>query len=157
MDSVRFGRALGLGARSAAKAVMMAADAAASPNPAARPGQSAVRGVAQAVSQSVLQTGAKARQTQAGLARGGKRFGEAAWGPFVRLSGVLWLELTGVFFGLFLLTALMSAWKLRGSLRDTGLNHAAHERLLWSIGMALVFGYFSLSSFIRAARRERRQ
>ena len=47
----------------------------------------------------------EARATTAGVKRGGKRFGEAVWGPAARLSGVLWLELTGVFFGLFMLTS----------------------------------------------------
>ena len=159
MDSVRFGRALGLGARSAAKALVMAADAASAPAPRGKtatvPKQTEIG--ERASIHAAAQAAVKVRASQAGLARGGKRFGEAVWSPFVRLSGVLWLELTGVFFGLFLLTALVSAWKLRGSLHDTGMNHLEHQRLLWSIAMAIVFGYFSISSFVRAARRERRR
>jgi len=158
MNSVRFGRALGIGARSAAKALVMAAEAAAAPKPSSgsaaqplsRAGASGTR-----LGETAARTTAQVRTTHAGLARGGKRFGEAVWGPFVRLSGVLWLELTGVFFGLFLMTALASAWKLRGSLHDTGLNHTDHQHLLWSISMAMLFGYFCVSSFVRAGRRER--
>ncbi len=34
----------------------------------------------------------------------------------MRLSGVLWLEVSGVFFGVFALLALGYLWKLRGAL-----------------------------------------
>ena len=40
-------------------------------------------------------------ETTEGLTRGTKQLGESVWRPFVRLSGVLWLEFTGVFFGIF--------------------------------------------------------
>src|ERR1700712_1064106 len=95
MDSVRFGKALGFGARQAAKALLTAADAATSPNPSTVPAQaqearSAPKPrVAEALSQKAARTTAQVRQTKAGLARGSKRFGEAAWGPFVKVSGVL--------------------------------------------------------------------
>jgi hypothetical protein len=89
------------------------------------------------------------------LTQGSKRFGEAVWRPFIRLSGVLWLEFTGVFFGIFAVYAASGAWKLRGDLRETAANHDAHMHLLMAAGMALVFGYFCVSSFVRAARRGR--
>ncbi len=177
MDSVRFGRALGIGARQAAKALITAADAATSPNPTAssptaartpsqatrpqRPTPAARSGemlgrAGETLSQRAARTTTQLRDTHQGIARGGKRFGEAVWGPFLHLSRALWLELTGVFFGLFLLTALLNAWKLRANLRDTGANHDLHQRLLFSIAMAAVFGYFTISSFVRANRRPRR-
>ncbi len=101
--------------------------------------------------------GAAARvvRTGEGLAQGTRRFGESAWRPFVRLSGVLWLELTGVFFGLFLLTASIDAWRLRATALHRAADRAGFHHLLWSLGMAAVFGYFSVSSFVRARRRER--
>ena len=43
------------------------------------------------------------QQTGQGLKEGSKRFSEAVGKPFVKLSGVLWLEFTGVFFGIFAL------------------------------------------------------
>jgi hypothetical protein len=96
------------------------------------------------------------REVKAGVARGSKRFGEAIWGPFVHLSGVLWLEVMGVFFGLFVLTASMNVWKLRGNLHDIGVNHTEHQHLLFSVVMLVVFGYFCVSSFVRAGRKSRR-
>jgi len=169
MDSVRFGRALGIGARHAAKALMTAADAAAAPNPSANrtpgtqppnpqpPKPTETPRTGATLGQRAAQTTAQVRQTKEGIARGSKRFGEAAWGPFVKLSGVLWLELTGVFFGLFVVTAAINTWKLRGDLHETTLNHTAHQHLFWSAAMTIIFGYFCVSSFVRAARRGRRQ
>jgi hypothetical protein len=104
--------------------------------------------------QQAARTTVQVRQTKEGLKRGSKRFGEAAWGPFVKLSGVLWLELTGVFFGIFALFAGGGAWKLRGELHQTATNHDAHVHLLFSAAMALVFAYFCVSSFVKASRRQ---
>ena len=165
MDSGRLGRVLGIGTRLAAKTLVQAVDAATAPNPAARgttsrPMAEAPTRVASAgerLGETTRRAKAQAQQTQAGVKRGGKKFGEAVWGPFVRLSGVLWLELTGVFFGLFLVTAAVNTWKLRGNLHETTVNHDAHLRLLWSVVMAGVFGYFCVSSFVRARRREKRR
>ena len=163
MDSVRFGRALGLGARGAAKALAMAADAASSPNPSdgrrASPAPATASGINRSgtrLGETTARTTQQVRQTTAGVARGGKRFGEAAWGPFVKVSGQLWLELAGVFFGLFVLTAGINAWKLRAYGHDSVLNHSEHQHLLYSIAMAVVFGYFCVSSFVKASRRGKR-
>jgi hypothetical protein len=73
----------------------------------------------------------------------------------VKLSGALWLELTGVFFGIFALFAGNWAWKTRGALHETAANHDAHVHLLVSAVMAALFGYFCVSSFARANRRSR--
>jgi hypothetical protein len=105
--------------------------------------------------QQVTRTAAQAKRTTEGVARGGKKFGESVWRPFVRLSGVLWLEFTGVFFGIFALYAGSGAWKLRGDLRETAGNHDAHMHFLMATVMAVVFGYFCVSSFLRARRKER--
>jgi hypothetical protein len=181
MDSVRFGRALGVGARAAAKTLVTAVDAATSPNPSAAvkgkesagvgasggsaassAGSSAgASGRAEAsgvrLGQQAARTTAQVRQTRRGLKEGSKRFGEAAWGPMVKLSGVLWLELTGVFFGIFALFAGGAVWKGRAALEETAGNHDAHVHLLLSAAMALVFGYFCVSSFVKASRRGKRR
>ena len=177
MDSVRFGRVLGIGTRLAAKTLASAMDAAMAPNPAAGTGTAGVtskeagaeirteggtqgegRGAppASRMGQEAAQKNVRRQQTGQGLKRGGKRFGEAVWGPFVKLSGVLWLEFTGVFFGLFAVTAGMGLWKQRAAWRVTATNHDAHVRLLLVAGMAVVFGYFFVSSFVRANRRGKR-
>jgi hypothetical protein len=173
MDSVRFGRVLGIGARLAAKTMVSAVDAATAPNPSAeaKAKQSAVAGSTAAsastaasgkgggagtrLGEQAVRTTAQVRQTGRGLKEGGRRFGEAVWGPFVKLSGALWLELTGVFFGIFAVFAGGNAWKMRWALHGTAANHDTHTRLLISVGMAVVFGYFCVSSFVRANRRSR--
>jgi hypothetical protein len=167
MDSVRFGRALGIGARLAAKTLVTAVDAATAPNPSAgkTAGASAAAGSADQskaeasgarLGEKAARTTAHVKQTGQGLKRGGRRFGEAVWGPFVKLSGQLWLELTGVFFGIFAAFAASSAWKMRGELHQTAANHDAHGHLLLTAAMAVVFGYFCFSSFVKANRRGKR-
>jgi hypothetical protein len=166
MDSVRFGRALGIGARAAAKTLVTAVDAATSPNPSARPSASATNtlapeskaaAVGARAGQQAVRTTAQVLDAGKGLKRGGKRFGEAVWGPFVKLSGVLWLEVTGVFFGIFALFAGGAAWKMRDNLHETALNHDPHMHLLGTAAMAVLFGYFCVSSFVKAHRRGKRR
>jgi hypothetical protein len=172
MDSARFGRVLGIGTRLAAKTVASAVDAAMAPNPSAvakaesRTADSGASRPAEAVKDArVARSGADARvaesrvqavQTSRGLQEGGRRFKEAAWRPFVRLSGVLWLELVGVFFGLFAVSAGLGAWRLRNGLHGAA-SDVTHQRFLIAVGVAVVFGYFCLSSFVRAGRRERQR
>lgn len=161
MDSVRFGRALGIGTRLAAKTAKAAIDAAAAPNPSAKPPETAGGGVASPVDsraglgERVTRTAAQVQQTGQGLKEGGKRFGAAVGKPLVKLSGVLWLELTGVFFGLFAMAAGGAAWRLRAAMHATATNHDEHVRFLAGAWMAVVFGYFCVSSFVRATRRSR--
>ncbi len=166
MDSVRFGRALGVGARAAAKTLVTAVDAATSPNPSAPAAQGGGGGTVRAAESKpaavggrlvdqAVKTTAQVLQNKEGLARGGKLFRQTVGGNFTRLSGVLWLEFTGVFFGIFALFAATGAWKLRGSLHETAANHDDHVHLLVLIGVTLGFGYFFISSFLRARRRGR--
>jgi hypothetical protein len=150
-------------------------DAATSPNPSAGAkakesagaAPPATSGTAQAagkvetqgvrLAQQAARTTVKVRKTGKGLKEGSKRFGEAVWGPFVKLSGALWLELTGVFFGIFAVFAADGAWKMRASLWETSANHDARGRLLISAAMAVIFGYFCVSSFVKANRRSKRR
>ena len=153
MDRVRFGRALGGGAREAAKALVKAAEAASSPNPAAAGPPAPGRNVAGTVGRVAGRGVEQARVSAAGVKHGGRRFGEAVWGPLVKQSGVLWLEFTGVFFGLFAVTAGLAVWKSRWDLLGTG---AGQQRAWFAVAMLLVFGYFTVSSFVRARRRGRK-
>jgi hypothetical protein len=169
MDSVRFGRALGIGARAAARTLVTAVDAATAPNPSAPApaSTSANAGAPSTVGTDAATTGARlgeqaartasqVQQTGKGVKEGSKRFGHAVWGPFVKLSGVLWLELTGVFFGIFAVFAAGGAWKMLGEWRrQTAVNHDATMHLIGTAAMAVVFGYFCVSSFARAGRRGR--
>jgi hypothetical protein len=108
------------------------------------------------LAQQAARTTGQVRQTGRGLKEGGRRFGEAVWGPFVKLSGALWLELTGVFFGIFAVSAGANVWKARWALHETAENHDAHARLLAAAAMTVVFGYFCVSSFVMANRRVKR-
>lgn len=163
---MRLGRVLGAGARAAARTAVSAVDAATAPNPV--PTRQQARSTpstmgARSVSASHAPAGGPAarppaaitRTTTAGLKQGAKRFGREVWNPFVRLSGVLWLEVTGVFFGIFSLFAFGAAWRLRWAWKPTTANTVDHGRLLGAIVMCAVFGYFCISSFVRAKRRER--
>jgi hypothetical protein len=172
MDSVRFGRVLGIGARLAAKTMVSAVDAATAPNPSAEakakqsagagsapnaaPASTAAAGTSRVgVGERAARTTAQVRQTGRGLKEGGRRFGEAVWGPLVKLSGALWLELAGVFFGIFAVFASVNAWKMRGALHEAAGSRDGHVRLLMAAAMAVVFGYFCVSSFVKANRRTR--
>ena len=161
MDSVRFGRALGIGTRLAAKTAKAAMDAAAAPNPSAKATERAGARVDSSadsragLGERVTRTAAQVQQTGQGLKEGSKRFGAAVGKPLVKLSGVLWLELTGVFFGLFAMAAGGAAWRLRAAMHETAVNHEEHVRFLAGALMAVVFGYFCLSSFVKASRRSR--
>ena len=174
MDSVRFGRVLGIGTRLAAKTMVQAVDAATALNPGAGAKASAEEkatpstatasagGIGRRGSpessgtrQQAARTAAQVVQTGQGLKEGGKRFNEAFGGRVKRLSGTLWLELTGVFFGIFALSAGIAVWKMRAALHETAANHDMHSRLMVGVLMVLVFGYFCVSSFVKANRRTR--
>ena len=166
MDRVRFGRALGFGARQAVKTLVSAVDAATAANPSdkstgANGGQATpMRRATDApkaggsVAQTAARTVEQAREVKSGLRRGSKRFGEAMWGPFVRLSGVLWLEVSGFFFGLFALFFLGAVIRLRG---EWHTGSTERQQLVGSVAMLVLFGYFCVSNFVRARRRERRR
>ena len=69
--------------------------------------------------------------------------------PFGRLGGILWLEVTGFFFGLFALYFAQVVWKTR-------LSYAVgkdHQLFLFGVGLTLLFGYLSISAFWRAKRK----
>jgi hypothetical protein len=113
-----------------------------------------VAAAARGAARVTVKTKRQVTETQRGVVRGGKRFGEAVWGPLARLSGVLWLEVTGAFFGIFALFAGQATWTHRVDLVSSA-DRSAHLRAMVFLGMALLFGYFCVTSFVRARRRER--
>jgi len=176
MDAVRFGRALGFGARQAVKTVTSAVSAATAENPSAKEiatgantGAAAARPIERSVADSTktasqttaskaahraAQTVVQARGASKRLRRGGRSFGGTAWKTFTRLGGVLWLEVSGVFFGLFALFALVAVLHLHGEWRPSA---AGRWQLAVALAMLAFFGYFCVSNFLRARRRERRR
>jgi hypothetical protein len=88
----------------------------------------------------------------ASVKRGVKAFGQALWTPFGHAGGVLWLEITGLFFALFTLFFVQSAYRVRGAWR-AGPEHA---HLMLYVIVAMGFAWFSVSSFLRAYRKSKR-
>jgi hypothetical protein len=79
----------------------------------------------------------------------------SVWSPLSRFSSVLWLEVTGVFFALFALVTGLQVWKSHAAIRLPPSSPDA-LRLYVYVALFLLFGYFTVSSFVRASRRQRR-
>lgn len=74
-------------------------------------------------------------------------------GPFRRVGGILWLEVTGVFFLIFVpVFVWRGAWPARASYA----HGPDHLRFLVFTGLASLFLYLGVSSFWRAHRRSMR-
>jgi Na+/H+-translocating membrane pyrophosphatase len=84
--------------------------------------------------------------------RGAKAFGQALLGPFTHAGGVLWLEITGLFFALFAVFFVQSVYRVHTAWRQG----PEHTHLLLYAVLAFVFGWFSVSSFTRAYRKSKR-
>jgi hypothetical protein len=69
--------------------------------------------------------------------------------PFQRVGGIVWLEVTGVFFFLPVIVFAPSLWRIRAS----WLHGPDHRTFLVTAGIVLVFFYLSVSSFWRARRK----
>ena len=159
MDRVRFGRALGTGARAAAKSLLSAAEAAAAPSPSApaTAPRSASRPAPRPAEKTPERPIANRVQVPApklvkDQARNLKR---SVWSPFAKFSSVLWLEVTGLFFALFALVTGEQVWKWHAAVRLPPTAPPAQRLYLYVVLFAL-FGYFTVSSFIRARRRQHR-
>jgi len=140
MKPQRIGRILGTGLRVAGRIAgeQMAASArakaaSAASQPAVNPGQ---RGQA---------AGQVAGQAARGVARGVGGFLR----PFGRVGGVLWLEVTGVFFLLPVLVFAPNLWRYRASC----FQGPDHRTFLVTAGVVVVFFYLGVSSFWRAHKR----
>jgi hypothetical protein len=72
--------------------------------------------------------------------------------PFRRVGGILWLEVTGVF---FLLPVVVFAPSLGREIQ--AYSHTSDHRTLWvTAGVVALFLYLGVSSFWRAHRRSKR-
>jgi hypothetical protein len=155
MDSVRFGRVLGKGARAAAKGLCEAVDAATAPNPSPTKPTSQPPPAPQTPMQAIAQSTAAYTAQKKAVSREAGKLGRSFLGPFARAGSVLWLEVTGTFFAVFAAIFLSYAWRYRAAVRLSSTDADAHRHLLASAGAAAVFVYFAVSSFLRARRRER--
>jgi hypothetical protein len=153
------------------KTLVAAADAAAAENPsrksaqrsADRPAEPGIQAPQRrfeappakaAPTQKAAQSAAQGVRQVRGVRRGLRRGFQEAWKPVARLSGVLWLEITGLLFGLLALSAAGAVWRLHG-LWSTGRSGRA--QIAGAAAMCALFSYFCVTSFVRARRRERQR
>jgi hypothetical protein len=140
MKPQTFGRALGIGlrvaGRIASQRVAAGAQAAASqPAPAGAPQRRA--------------SGPVAGQVAAQAARGAARGVGGFLKPFRRVGGIVWLEVTGVFFALPVVVFGPVLWRTRLS----WAHGPDHRTFLVTAVIVALFLYLSVSSFWRARRR----
>lgn len=144
------GRTLGVGLRVAGRVIGQrvangATPMAGTPTGVAAQAQ-AVRAEVTAASQAARQeVGQAAIRTARGFGRGVAGFLR----PFQRVGGILWLEVTGVFFLVFVLAFAPVLWRTRLS-----YAHGPDQRTFWAAAVIMaVFLYLSISSFWKARKR----
>ena len=151
MDRVRFGRALGYGARHAAKTLLQAADAATTSAPTRPAGAPERSAQTDRVAEKVMQT----QRTVVATKQHAGKLGRSVWTPLARFSSVVWLQVTGLFFALIAMFLAKGAWKERAAWHQPLGSHAATKFYVLAVAFA-AFAYFSVSNFVRAWLRERR-
>jgi len=162
MDRVRFGRALGYGARHAARTLVQAVDAASAQRPGTGPGQAPENRAQPAQAERAAPVTERIAQTRVNVVRSAAqtkvqagRLGRSVWGPLAHFSSVLWLQVTGTFFGIIAVFLAQGAWKQRNVWRLWGSHDAIKLYVVAAAG--LLFAYLAVSNFVRAARRGRKR
>jgi hypothetical protein len=153
MEPNRFGRKLGIGVRVASRMVKeraAQANNAAASTPQAAPSQATTSRPATPPPPPARKKNLVEPARRVG--EGTRRFGQAFWEPLKHVSATLWLEITGLFFALFALFFGQNAWNTRTS----ALHGPQHPQFLLYAVATLIFLYFSISSFVKAARRGRK-
>jgi len=160
MRAQKIGRALGIGIRVAGRIAgqrlagpaQAAARAAQGPQAAAGAGPARVDRVQSPPAQSRAQIqagGQRVAQVTAQAGRGVSRGLAGFLRPFRRVGGILWLEVTGVFFLLPVVVFTPTLWRDRASY----LHGPDHRTFVAAACVVLVFLYLGVSSFWRARRR----
>jgi hypothetical protein len=149
MKPQTIGRALGIGLRVAGR---MAGErmggqnsAANAPGMPSQLGQPPAPGGAEQAREQVRATGQVAGKAARNVARGVGGFLR----PFQRVGGILWLEVSGVFFALPVVVFAPAVWRSRLS----WASGPDHRTFLISLGIVLLFFYLSVTSFLRARRK----
>src|SRR5271168_120550 len=154
MGAEAAGRKLGIGLRLAARAVQQrAAEATTAPAPSnsANP-QASYKAAPANTAAAASHAAAQVKVTAKGVAQGTKRFGEALWGPMAHTGGVLWLEITGLFFALFAAFFAQNVYKFRYAYK--GGPDQAH--FLVYAAFTLVFASFTFVNFYKARQKEKK-
>jgi hypothetical protein len=147
MEPKKVGRTLGIGVRVASNMLRERVERAAASSPAT---STAGNGPppASASGRSPVPMSSRVKTAK----RGAKAFGQALLGPFTHAGGVLWLEITGLFFALFAVFFVQSVYRVHTAWRQG----PEHTHLLLYGALAFVFAWFSVSSFVRAYRKSKR-
>jgi Ca2+/Na+ antiporter len=138
MKPQSIGRALGIGLRVAGRIA----------------GQRLAGGAQAAASQHATATASAVQSRSAGQAAGKTTRGVAHGvggflRPFKRVGGILWLEVTGVFFFLFALVFGAAMFRTR----PAHLHGPYDKAFVVSAAMMLVFLYLGVTSFLSARRK----
>jgi hypothetical protein len=153
MDRVKFGRALGYGARHAAKTLAQAADAASAPRPAkSAPSATRPNAPASRTVEAKPQVSSRRIPDAQTVKAAGRQAKSSLVTPVVRFSSVVWLQVSGVFFALVALIMGNVAWRARAGFHAAA-NSPAAIQLYACVVFCALFTYFAVSSFVRAARR----
>ena len=153
MQPNRLGRILGIGTRVAADKLRegTARAAATVERPASVGSAAASPAAASAASpRSPVPSPASIAAGSQRFARGAGRFGASLWRPFAHASGILWLEITGLFFAFFAVGFALHSWQIY---RIAGWRD--HHLPLYLV-FTVVFAWFAVTSFWRASRKQKR-
>jgi hypothetical protein len=142
MRAQNIGRALGVGLRVAGRIAGERLNAG-TQNAPATPKVAAGAGVRREADGSAA--GEKARRANGSIKRGVAGFLR----PFGRVGGILWLEITGVFFLLPVVSFAPRLWAARAN----WASGQDHWRFLVTAAVMAVFLYLSVTSFWRARKR----
>jgi hypothetical protein len=154
MKPQTIGRALGIGLRVAGRMagervtgerVAGQRSAANAPGKQSQLGQPPATSGAEQAGEPVRATSQVAGKATRSLARGVGGFLR----PFQRVGGILWLEVTGVFFALPVVVFAPAVWRSRLS----WASGPDHRTFLISLAIVLLFSYLSVTSFLRAGRK----
>lgn len=147
MRPERIGRAFGIGLRVAGRVAGQRLAGAAQPTQ-----TQPVAGAAPARAGFTSPNGAAARASRRNGGGMGQGVAKGVGGflrPFRRVGGILWLEVTGVFFLLPVLVFAPTVWRTRLS----WAHGPDHRTFLASALMVAVFLYLGVTSFWRARRK----
>jgi hypothetical protein len=160
MEAKNIGRVLGIGLRVAGRMAGQKLSGGTQAAGAAAAGQTGQVGQLAQKEQNVASATGRGQAASAANARTkGVAAGQTAKGvargmggllrPFRRVGGILWLEVTGGFFLLFVVAAALPLWRNRPS----HLGGPYDKNFLAAAGIMVVFFYLGVSSFWRARRR----
>lgn len=137
-----FGRVLGIGLRVAGRVAGQRIGAAAQAPPSS---PAAATRTPHTTSPNLPATGRAAGSVGSAVSRGLGGF----FRPFRRVGGILWLEITGVFFLLPVVVFAPALWRTRASYA----HGPDHRTFVASAIIVVVFLYLGITSFWRARRK----